>query len=190
MAAGVLFSEMDPGPDHQNEFDDWYEATHIPARLAIDGFSHAFRSIRLGAGTRNSACYLIGDMAALDSPEYRLLKDQPDEQTRSILASSVGFTRFTGVLTGGYGNPSKDTSHVMVSRGSEGTQVPQLLNWIKQRGASWSGIYRVTSASDPDTSVLAIGGFLLSAEVPSSGAAVPEAVIDCGVFELTHWASR
>ena len=190
MTAGVLFSEMDPGPGHESEFDDWYQTEHIPARLALEGFSHAFRSVRLGAGTRNSACYLISDMAVLDTPEYHALKDQADARTQSILSSAIGFTRFTGALIDSHGEPTSDTKRVLVGRASGEIEARPLISWLRALGSMWSGVYRIVSASEPEVGVLAIAGFEQSASGLDLRSGRPTEVAHCGLFALTHWASR
>lgn len=190
MTAGVLFSEMDPGPGHEGEFDDWYETVHIPVRLALEGFSHAFRSVRLGDGIRNSACYLISDMAVLDTPEYRALKDQADCQTRSILSSAIGFTRFTGVLVDSYGEPTASTARVLVGRASGDVDARLVVQWLEAIGSTWSGMYRLVSSTEPEIGVLAIAGFEQSSPDPDLRSGRLREVTHCGYFAVTHWVSR
>ncbi|WP_395109687.1 hypothetical protein [Actinomadura sp. SCN-SB] len=93
MTKGLLFSQMAPPAGWEDDFEDWYDTEHIPARMAIPGFSHALR-YRQDAEPWHLACYFIDDMAALDTPEYRSLKSDPSERTARMLANVTGFTRY------------------------------------------------------------------------------------------------
>jgi len=97
MSAGLLFSQMEPPPGWEDEFHDWYEHEHIPARMAIPGFAEAIRYERFGNGTEGArflACYFLDDVAALETERYRRLKADPGERTARMLANVSGFTRY------------------------------------------------------------------------------------------------
>jgi hypothetical protein len=94
MTKGLLFSQMAPPGGWEPDFDDWYEREHIPARLAIPGFSHAVRYRQDGPGPWHLACYFLNDMAALDAPAYQALKSSPSEHTARMLGNVVDFTRY------------------------------------------------------------------------------------------------
>lgn len=97
MTKGLLFSQMAPPAGWEDDFDDWYEHEHIPARMEIPGFSHAVR-YRLVDGSPPAAwhlaCYFVDDMAALDTPDYQALKSDPPQRTARMLANVSGFTRY------------------------------------------------------------------------------------------------
>ncbi len=99
MSAGLLFSQMQPPAGGEADFHDWYETEHIPARIAIPGFEEAVRyeltATEGGPETaRWLACYFLDDMAALSTPEYVALKQDPGRRTAEMLASVEGFTRY------------------------------------------------------------------------------------------------
>jgi hypothetical protein len=94
MAPGLLFSQMEPPPGWEDDFHDWYERHHIPARMAIPGFASATRYEALDGEPRYLACYFLDDMGALETPEYRRLKEEPDPRTECMLANVHGFTRY------------------------------------------------------------------------------------------------
>lgn len=99
MSRGVLFSQMQPPAGWEADFHDWYEAEHIPARVAIPGFAEAVRYELTGSeggpqAARWLACYFLDDMAALETPEYRRLKQEPGERTARMLDNVEGFTRY------------------------------------------------------------------------------------------------
>lgn len=91
---GLLFSQMKPPQGQEADFDDWYDNEHIPARMALPGFTAAHRYAGRGADTRHLACYFLHDMAELDSPAYLRLKSDPGERTARMLSSVSGFTRY------------------------------------------------------------------------------------------------
>jgi hypothetical protein len=91
---GLLFSQMEPPPGQEEDFHDWYETEHIPARMALPGFAAAVRYEALQGEPRFLACYFIDDLAALKTPGYQRLKTDPGERTARMLASVHGFTRY------------------------------------------------------------------------------------------------
>lgn len=93
MSKGLLFSQMAPPPGWEADFEDWYETEHIPARMAIPGFSHALR-YRTEGDPWHLAVYFLDDTAALQTPEYQALKSDPSERTARMLAHVAGFTRY------------------------------------------------------------------------------------------------
>jgi hypothetical protein len=92
---GILFSQMEPPPEIEADFNDWYESEHIPARLALTGFSGATRYLATEGARKYLAIYEIADLAVLDTPGYQLLKTAPSERTARMLRTVKGFTRFT-----------------------------------------------------------------------------------------------
>jgi hypothetical protein len=92
---GLLFSQMEPPPGWEADFHDWYETDHIPARMALPGFSSAVRYEAIEGDPKYLACYFLNDLAELESPEYRRLKADPGERTTRMLGNVNGFTRYT-----------------------------------------------------------------------------------------------
>lgn len=91
---GLLFSQMEPLPGEEDDFRDWYETEHIPARMALPGFSAAVRYEAIEGTPRFLACYFLDDMAALATPGYQRLKSDPGERTARMLGRVQGFTRY------------------------------------------------------------------------------------------------
>ncbi|MCW5603750.1 MAG: hypothetical protein KIT18_04270 [Burkholderiales bacterium] len=92
---GMLFSQMEPPAELEEEFNDWYETEHIPARLALTGFSGAARYIETEGARRYLAVYEIADMEVLKTSGYLRLKTDPSPRTAHMLGAVKGFTRFT-----------------------------------------------------------------------------------------------
>ena len=91
---GLLFSQMEPPAELEAEFHDWYNTEHIPARMAVPGFAGAARYEAIEGSPRYLACYFLESLAALETPEYRRVKDQPGGRTERMLGSVHGFTRY------------------------------------------------------------------------------------------------
>jgi hypothetical protein len=92
---GLLFSQMEPPPELEADFHDWYETEHIPVRMAVPGFREAVRYEAVEGSPRYLACYFLESLAALETPEYREVKESPGARTERMLGSVHGFTRYT-----------------------------------------------------------------------------------------------
>jgi hypothetical protein len=91
--AAVLFSEMTPGADFEDEFNLWYDEEHVPLRAACPGFVSACRY--KAAGPPNYlAVYELADAGVLGASAYRAIKDHPSERTAWMLKNVTGFTRY------------------------------------------------------------------------------------------------
>lgn len=121
---GMLFSQMEPPPELEAEFNDWYETEHIPVRLALPGFTAAVRYRERGAQRKYLAVYEIGDMRVLDSAGYLALKTRPSGRTALMLARVKGFTRFTCTLAADTGVSSSVARYLYAT----GYDVPQERN--------------------------------------------------------------
>lgn len=104
---GLLFSQMEPPPDWEEDFNDWYETEHIPARMELPGFSAAMRYRAAEGEPKYLACYFLADLAVLETPAYRRLKSDPGERTARMLANVRGFTRYTCTETSDTGPVSE-----------------------------------------------------------------------------------
>ncbi len=100
---GILLSQMDAPPGQDADFHDWYDTEHIPSRLVIPGFTAASRYEAVEGTPRWLVIYELDDLAALDRPEYRRLKSEPSDRTRTMLGTVGGFTRYTCDLLGELG---------------------------------------------------------------------------------------
>lgn len=93
--AGLLFSQMQPPDGWEEDFHDWYESEHIPARMRLPGFAGATRYRAVEGSPDYLACYFLDDLGVLQTPDYRRLKSDPSERTGRMLGAVSGFTRYT-----------------------------------------------------------------------------------------------
>jgi hypothetical protein len=89
----VLFSEMTPRPDFTDRFHNWYDTHHIPVRMACAGFVSGQRYKRQDS-EGYLAVYEMDDVGVLSRDAYKVVKNQPSEETAWMLASVTGFTRY------------------------------------------------------------------------------------------------
>ena len=92
----VLFSEMTPQPGDEARFNDWYDNHHTPSHVqGVPGFLSAHRYAKPD-GPGFCAVYELDDPVTLETEEYRSRKYTPDAQTKAMLDSVTGFTRYIG----------------------------------------------------------------------------------------------
>lgn len=84
MTEGLLYVLSEPGRVPEEEFHDWYDNEHAPARLSVPGVRNAFR-YRAADGLTPSwmACYDL-DTDALASPEYARLRTRSPREQRVV----------------------------------------------------------------------------------------------------------
>ena len=93
--ATVLFSEMSPDADWEDDFNHWYDTHLIPTRMGVNGFVSAQRYC--DADRPNYlGLFEITDPGVLDSEEYEKVKSQPNAQTAWMLANTLNYARYLG----------------------------------------------------------------------------------------------
>jgi hypothetical protein len=70
MSFGLIVARMDPPPELEEEFNDWYDSEHIAERLRVPGFLSARRLVR-DAAPRYAAIYDLESLAVLESQAYK-----------------------------------------------------------------------------------------------------------------------
>lgn len=115
MGEGLLFSQMEPAPADELAFHQWYDAEHIPPRMALRGFDSAYRYVAPDGGPWHLACYFLSDMAALDTPEYQALKADPGPRSRHMLGNVTAFTRYLCDLLSDTGPTDEPHSRLFVT---------------------------------------------------------------------------
>ncbi|QPP07628.1 hypothetical protein G4Z16_15885 [Streptomyces bathyalis] len=89
MTQGLLYVLSEPGRVPDEEFHDWYDHEHAPARLAVPGIRNGFR-YRAADGLTPTwmACYDLG-LDALASPEYARLRTRSPRERRVVEGLAV-----------------------------------------------------------------------------------------------------
>lgn len=66
----LLMAMMEPKPEMEGEFNDWYDTEHTPHRAALPGFLSARRLICLDGWPKYLAVYDLDSLDALKTPSY------------------------------------------------------------------------------------------------------------------------
>ena len=66
----LLVAMMQPSPNEEEEFNDWYDTEHMRDRAANPGFLTAMRFVCLEGWPRYLALYDLASIRALSEPEY------------------------------------------------------------------------------------------------------------------------
>jgi hypothetical protein len=67
---GLLLVMIDIDPEHEAEFDAWYEKEHLPERLACPGFLTGRRYVAVEGGPKYLALYDLESPDVLESEAY------------------------------------------------------------------------------------------------------------------------
>lgn len=82
---GILITSMNIDPQHEDEFNLWYDREHVAERVAIDGFTEARRWVAIDADPKYFATYCTERFEDLMSPAYtRALANQTDWSKTNI----------------------------------------------------------------------------------------------------------
>jgi hypothetical protein len=89
MADDLLFVYSSPGAVALDEFTDWYDNEHVPARLAVPGFGSVAR-FRAADGLSPSwlATYEVAP-GTLDGAAYKAVWENASARERSIMAAAT-----------------------------------------------------------------------------------------------------
>ena len=75
---GMLLTSMDIDPQHEADFNRWYDREHLEERVAIDGFLEARRYVAHQGSPKYLCLYSTETFEVLDSPAYRTALANPD----------------------------------------------------------------------------------------------------------------
>ena len=81
---GLLLVMVDLPNDKEEEFNRWYNEEHLGMVLALPGFLDAARYQAVLGGPKHLACYELESTAAMDTPEYAHIRDNPTEWSKKM----------------------------------------------------------------------------------------------------------
>lgn len=90
--SGLLLVMMDVDPEHEAEFNRWYDEEHLPERLRCPGFRSARRYLATEGSPKYVAIYELDDVEVLDSEDYRAIMP-PSDWMRQVRPNIVSLTR-------------------------------------------------------------------------------------------------
>jgi len=68
---GFLMVSMEPPPQYDEEFNDWYDMEHIPERSRIPGFETARRFVCVSGWPKYLSFYDLAEIGVLESEPYK-----------------------------------------------------------------------------------------------------------------------
>ncbi len=93
---GLLLTRTEPPVPMEEEFNAWYDAEHLPERLAIPGFRSARRwvaDVAPGEG-KYLATYELDSLEILNSPAYLARFQNPTPWSKRCLGKTAVFKRW------------------------------------------------------------------------------------------------
>jgi hypothetical protein len=93
---GFLLVLMQPPPAFEEEFNAWYDAEHIPERLAVPGFETGLRFVCIEGTPRYLTLYDLAKPEVLDSPGYLTVAGNNSSPWTKRVTSRVRIYRSAG----------------------------------------------------------------------------------------------
>lgn len=88
----MAYSEVPP--EHEEEFNRWYDEEHIPERWEFPGVLDAARYLAVKGGPKYLACYELAEPDAWNSDVWKHAVDNPTEWSKRMSPFVIG-TKFT-----------------------------------------------------------------------------------------------
>lgn len=85
-APGELFIWTDIAPEHEQDFNQWYEREHMAERAAIPGFQWSRRYVRQVAGRKYLALYRTESLRVFGTAEYKKAFEQQTDWSNTNFA--------------------------------------------------------------------------------------------------------
>lgn len=92
--AGLLLVMMDIAPEHEEDFNRWYDEEHVPERNALPGFLAGRRFRAIEGGPKYLAIYEMDSPEALESEEYLYVAGEGmSEWTKRTVGRASNYVR-------------------------------------------------------------------------------------------------
>jgi len=90
----LMMGLMEPPPEMEGEFHDWYDGEHLPGRLAVPGFLTGHRLVCLEGWPRYVAMYDLESLDVLKSEPYLAIAGKnASPWARRIIGRVHGYSR-------------------------------------------------------------------------------------------------
>ena len=91
---GLLLVMMDIDPEHEEDFNRWYDEEHVPERMAIHGFVSGRRYRAIEGGPKYLAIYEMDSPEVLDTPAYQYVSGEGrSEWTKRVTGNAKNLVR-------------------------------------------------------------------------------------------------
>ena len=96
---GMLLTSMDIAPEHEGDFNRWYDREHLEERVAIDGFLEARRYVAYDGKPKYLSLYSTRTFDVLDSPTYRTALANQTEWSKANISRFKNMIRSVARIT-------------------------------------------------------------------------------------------
>ena len=96
---GMLLTSMDVDPEHEADFNRWYDREHLEERVAIEGFVEARRYVAEDGAPKFLCLYSTESIDVLDSPAYKARLANPTEWSKKTMARFKNMIRAVARIT-------------------------------------------------------------------------------------------
>jgi hypothetical protein len=96
---GMLLTSMDIAPEHEADFNRWYDSEHLEERVAIDGFLEARRYVAHAARPKYLCLYSTTTLEVLNGETYRARLANPTDWSRQTMARFQNMIRTVARIT-------------------------------------------------------------------------------------------
>ena len=100
---GMLLTSMDIDPEHEEDFNRWYDREHLEERVAIEGFIEARRYVAEEGAPKYLCLYSTEQIEVLDSPAYKTRLANPTEWSKATMARFKNMIRAVARITVSHG---------------------------------------------------------------------------------------
>ena len=87
---GIFLVYTDIDPQHEDEFNAWYNTEHLPELLSLPGFLDAARYVAYKGGPKYLAVYELANADALKTAEFQKWRANPSPWSRRISPTAIG----------------------------------------------------------------------------------------------------
>ena len=87
---GLLMAYCDVLPEHEEEFNRWYDEEHLPERLCYPGVLNAARYSAVQGGPKYLACYELAEPDAWNSAVWQHAVKNPTEWSKRMSPVVIG----------------------------------------------------------------------------------------------------
>ncbi len=88
--SGLLMVFADVDVEYDADYNAWYREEHLPERLSAPGFLDAALYQAVKGGPRYLAVYELESAAAMQTPEYLHMSQNPTDWTKRISPTAIG----------------------------------------------------------------------------------------------------
>src|SRR5579872_6048945 len=96
---GMLLTSMDIDPEHEADFNRWYNREHLEERVAIEGFIEARRYVAEDGAPKYLCLYSTEAIEVLNSPAYKARLAKPTEWSKTTMARFKNMIRAVARIT-------------------------------------------------------------------------------------------